>query len=245
MANAPTDNLAFRERLQTCVVRTGGKPNNLAKASGIPLNTLLRYFNGSEPSREKLVQIADAAKVPVGWLAAGDLVGVDKSLGDSVPSTVAEKQRYGDGYVQAPWIMGSIRDTKGNRIIQYADKSAWLPFEFISDGVKGGNPKQLAAFRMKGNEMEPDILDGEIVMVDTSERNPGEGMKAVRIKNEITIRDVIQLSMDTYTFRHMQTPPSHEGIRFTADQLGLDVDILGRIIVVMRYPFRRAHRAHA
>lgn len=238
MNSAPTDNLAFQERLQKCVQLAGGNKNKLAKLSGVPLNTLLRYFSGSEPSRDKLAQIARAANVSVGWLTAGEQI---TGAAEFPLQGQVETPNYGEGYVQAPWIDGSIRDANGKRQLIYAEKRAWLPLEFISDGLKGGSAHHLAAFRMKGNEMEPDLLDGEVLMVDTSNRDVREGMLAVRIKKEITARDVIQLSSDTYAFRHMQTPPSHEGIRFSADQLGLDVDILGRIIVAFRYPFRGRH----
>ena len=237
MNDAPNDNLAFQGRLNECVRLAGGKANKLAKISGIPLNTLLRYFQGTEPPRNNLVAIADSVKMPVGWLAGGDPLLAPATPSVDLPS---EAPRYGEDYVQIPWIIGSKRDQKGERVILFEERRAWLPLKYVSDGIKGGNPRTLAAYRMKGNEMEPDVLDGEVIVIDTSERKPNEGMLAVRIRDQITVRDVVQLSPETYAFRHERSLTDHEGIRFSADSLGYEFDILGRIIVVFRYPVRRS-----
>lgn len=235
---SPIDNLAFQRRLEVCVQKAGGKLSYLAKRSEIPLTTLLRYFEGSEPSREKLVAIARAADVSVGWLANGEESAAEKQPLDL--DSPQNAPRSTAGYLRIPWIEGSHREEDGRRELQFAPKIGWLPFEYFHDGLNGVNPAHLAAFRMDGNEMEPDIRAGEIVIVDTSDRQRevSEGMRAVRIATKITVRDVVQISLGNYALRHLRTPPNQEGIRFSAEDLGRDFDILGRIIVTFRYPMR-------
>lgn len=65
------DNAKFRVRLQKCVDKFGSV-YGLAKKAGLSQNTVGRYFIDSEPTRPKLIAIADAADVTIGWLVRGD-----------------------------------------------------------------------------------------------------------------------------------------------------------------------------
>ena len=250
MSEALASNLAFQERLRKCVQLAGGRPNRLAKASGVPITTLLRYFKGSEPARHTLIKLAEAVKVPVGWLVAG--------IGSS--SGPAEVRSFGSGYTKIPWVTGSLRDSKGVRKLIYG-APAWFPSDMFCDLVKGADREGLAMIQMRGNAMEPDIIDGETVVIDTNACQVCEGIvqfvagpvrdfsactksMAVRINKEVTVRDVVQLGPNAYAFRHLRTPVGEEGIRFTADQLGDDVDVLGSIVVALRYPVRTSRAKH-
>jgi len=68
---AVTDIDLFRERLEQVVELAGG-PSKLSTAAGISRRVLDQYRSGrSDPSRSKLVSIANAAGVSTGWLADG------------------------------------------------------------------------------------------------------------------------------------------------------------------------------
>jgi transcriptional regulator with XRE-family HTH domain len=60
----------FSKRFEECV-NEAGSIYALAKACGVAIPTLKRYFSGSEPSLTMLVKIAEAANVRVEWLATG------------------------------------------------------------------------------------------------------------------------------------------------------------------------------
>lgn len=62
---------AFRNRLEILVKSVGGV-GQLERRSGIARRTLDKYRSGeSDPTRSKLVAIAEAANVSAGWLADG------------------------------------------------------------------------------------------------------------------------------------------------------------------------------
>jgi transcriptional regulator with XRE-family HTH domain len=60
----------FLERLKLCAKKVGSA-YALSRKAGLTPSTMMRYFRGSNPTRENLVAIADAAGVDVGWLASG------------------------------------------------------------------------------------------------------------------------------------------------------------------------------
>ena len=62
----------FAERMEIATVRAGG-PSALARSSNVPLRSLAGYRRGqTEPDVSRLVAIAQASDVRVGWLAAGE-----------------------------------------------------------------------------------------------------------------------------------------------------------------------------
>lgn len=66
-----TSRRAFIVRLKKLLRECGGR-SALAAAAGIPDSTIASYLAGVEPTRSRLIKIAKAAKVRVGWLVGGD-----------------------------------------------------------------------------------------------------------------------------------------------------------------------------
>lgn len=60
----------FHERLWA--VMGGESQNAFAKRAGLAQSTLNRVWRGGEPTLTTLIALANAAQVPVGWLAAGE-----------------------------------------------------------------------------------------------------------------------------------------------------------------------------
>lgn len=79
---------AFIERLQKLVAERGASVS-LAEAIGVPNNTLHSWLSGSQPGRDKLLQVARATGVSLSWLIAGE--------GEMRPS------RPPQGYQQPLW----------------------------------------------------------------------------------------------------------------------------------------------
>ena len=88
-----SDNLKFRQRLQACVDKAGSI-YALAKKAGMPSGTIRRYFADSEPTRPKLIAIAQAADVSVAWLATGE----GQSTGQPVQPNQTELHPLPDGF---------------------------------------------------------------------------------------------------------------------------------------------------
>lgn len=62
---------AFLSRLEGCAERCGSRAS-LARKAGVTPGTIQNYFEGGEPTRRTLVDLARAAKVSVEWLATGN-----------------------------------------------------------------------------------------------------------------------------------------------------------------------------
>jgi hypothetical protein len=67
----PEADPAFLERLEECASRCGSRAS-LARRAGLTPGSIQNYFDGGEPSRRTLVDLAKAANVTVQWLAAGE-----------------------------------------------------------------------------------------------------------------------------------------------------------------------------
>src|ERR1700760_3518514 len=76
---------AFVGRLQE-IVQRWPSADRLARATGVSPSAFRKWLRGdAEPSRERLVALARAAGVSVGWLAGGE--GPTPQLGDGTPSS--------------------------------------------------------------------------------------------------------------------------------------------------------------
>lgn len=81
---------AFMERMETVCRKMGGDAA-LARRSGIGAQLIGRYRTGkTEPTRTKLIAIAEAADVPVEWLVSGVEPGQRKSLDRDMLEETAE-----------------------------------------------------------------------------------------------------------------------------------------------------------
>lgn len=69
--NDPGSAAAFIERLQKLVAERGASLT-LAGAIGVPNNTLHSWLSGSQPGRDKLLQVARSTGVSISWLVAGE-----------------------------------------------------------------------------------------------------------------------------------------------------------------------------
>src|SRR5580692_5838956 len=69
---AGADKSAFVERLKT-ILQHWPSADRLARAMGVSPSAFRKWLKGeAEPSRERLVALADAAKVSIAWLAKGE-----------------------------------------------------------------------------------------------------------------------------------------------------------------------------
>lgn len=95
------DKAAFRERLQSCIDASGSL-YALAKKIGSPPNTIRRYFGSSEPTRPKLLSIAEATGVSVEWLATGrgprsaSHIPPSSYSGPATPGAFSDEERPGE-----------------------------------------------------------------------------------------------------------------------------------------------------
>ncbi|MGB6090012.1 MAG: helix-turn-helix domain-containing protein [Candidatus Binataceae bacterium] len=134
---------AFSYRLGLVVAREFRSAAEFAKAAGVSPHAVSHWLRGRrEPSRDNLVKLAAAAKVSVGWLAAGE--------GKTRPSLLPpEGFRLPAG--PAPHLAFSVE--------------LWRQ---LSDGVHG--VPWLG--RVKDDAMEPTLHNGDFILYEPLESDP-------------------------------------------------------------------------
>lgn len=95
-------------------------------------------------------------------------------------------------------------------------------------GWCNGNPENLKIMRLSGDNMEPTILSGSLIMYDTSVLEySGDGIYIIRYDDRITLKRVQRTNNEQYILKSEN--PRYQDIRCSLDEL----IILGRAINVL------------
>lgn len=213
---------AFMDRLRQAIDRTtGGSVGAFAQLAGVPPSTIHKYLTrGSEPGRMTLLRIANAAQVPVGWLAAGE--GATPGADDP--------DIWECPYFDAELSAGSGREAWAG---QTPTDTLRLPGHLVRNLFRPRGPT--IALRVAGDSMEPTIRDGAVAIIDTSaDRIDRDGkVYALRVDNVLLIKRAhvipgvgIRLAGDN------SASPSVQLDATDADRLA----VLGRVCGVLNAP---------
>jgi phage repressor protein C with HTH and peptisase S24 domain len=166
---------AFVARLTT-VARYWPSVERLARATGVSPSAFRKWLKGeAEPSRERLVALADAAHVRVAWLVRGegpeplpqDLAHSPLRGGEGEGRTGIAIQNF---LVLPPWpdaaAAGSGRPSPPNPGERefIAFRHDWIRSTF------GREPGDVILETAAGESMEPGIHDGDLLLVDVTDR---------------------------------------------------------------------------
>ena len=168
------DRAAFTARLQL-ILQHWPSADRLARAMSVSPSAFRKWLRGeAEPSRERLVALADAAKVGIAWLAKGE----------GPAPTIARAPQAGGGTRSAD----PGRGIDPNRFIllpkqaEAAAAGTGNPppsrpeteyIAFRHDWVRavlGIEPDDLILETAVGESMRPTIQDGDLLLVDTTDR---------------------------------------------------------------------------
>ncbi len=158
----------FANRIATLISLVGSK-EKLGKLAQISAVMIGKYETGqSEPSRDKLIALANAAKVNVLWLATGE--GPMKR-GETVSAEgYTTGKDLGADFVLVPrYNVGA--SAGGGAIIHSEQIVDHLAFR--SEWVRSAldvSVKDLALISVKGDSMEPTLSNGDMILVDTGTR---------------------------------------------------------------------------
>jgi SOS-response transcriptional repressor LexA len=160
-------------RLAFLKTRDGKKSEReLARQMGLPQATLNKYMVGkNEPGLDRLIQIARGAGVSVDWL-----VGL----------TDAESEAHDTHeYVSIPLLSEPVSAGDGS-LVDANDRSVDKLLKFRADWVRelGVNPLNAHVVRVKGDSMTPTLHEGDVVLVDASDREPVGGGLYVMMKGD-------------------------------------------------------------
>jgi len=172
-STAGADQAGFVARLQL-IVQQWPSADRLAKATGVSSSAFRKWLKGiAEPSRDRLVALAEAAGVNVSWLAQGEGMAPDLLR---LAARAHSPQSAG--------LTGNVDITQFLVLPKRPEAAAAgsgapvpdVPAEFIAfrqDWVRatfGREPGDLLLEVSIGESMEPGIRNGDLLLVDTTDR---------------------------------------------------------------------------
>jgi phage repressor protein C with HTH and peptisase S24 domain len=192
--SAAGDQAGFVARLQL-VVQQWPSADRLAKATGVSPSAFRKWLNGvSEPSRDRLVALAEAAGVNVSWLAQGEGTEPDSH------SLAARAQSS-----QSPNLAGHPNISRFLVLPKRAEAVAAgsghpvtnAPTEFIGfrhDWLRitfDRMPADLILEIAVGESMEPHIRNGDLLLVDTTDQTfRNFGIYVIEVRSERMVKRV-------------------------------------------------------
>jgi len=164
----------FSVRIRELATFVGG-PKQLSQRSGLSRAVIGKYLSGkSDPSRERLVKLADAAGISIRWLATGE----------------GEMSRNDDSFIFMPRSeIGSDRmSVVSDQVVDYvAFKTEWIRETLRAD------PGRLALIEARGDAMAPTIHSGDLVLIEMSTQSFGpEGVYAIIRPDGLAVKRLVR-----------------------------------------------------
>jgi len=187
---------AFTARLHM-ILQHWPSADRLARAMSVSPSAFRKWLRGeAEPSRERLVALADAAQVTIGWLAKGE--GAAPSFAKSEPSGGrARSGEAGRGLdPQRFLLLPTHRDTAAaaGTTTPPPPRPETEYIGFRHDWVRstfGIEPIDLVMETAVGESMQPTIQDGDLLLVDTTDRSFSSfGVYVLEIAGERLVKRV-------------------------------------------------------
>ncbi len=206
----------------------------MARAVGVSPSAFRKWLKGeAEPSRERLVALSDAAGVPVGWLAKGE--GTPPDLAAAPPGQRSGRTAREVRSVELEQFLllpkrpeaaaaGSATPAPPDRTTaEYvAFRHDWIRASFHID------PGELVLEIAVGDSMQPTLDDGDLLLVDTSERNLGHfGIFVLEVRGERLVKR-IQRKLDGTVVLISDNPAYGEDVVSADAANGLTV--IGRVV---------------
>jgi phage repressor protein C with HTH and peptisase S24 domain len=231
-ASAGAERAAFIARLQV-ILKHWPSADRLARATGVSPSAFRKWLRGeAEPSRERLVALAGASGVAVGWLANGE--GPEPRFQGTATSTRARGTALP---------LDAAIDRQDYVVLPKRPEAAAAgpeaptppqPVEFIAfrrDWVRGNlgiEPDQLLVETAFGESMEPNIQSGDLLLVDaTDNRLHSFGVYVVEIAGDRLVKRVQPRFDGSLTL--ISDNPAYEAEHVPPDQAN-KVRILGKVV---------------
>jgi len=162
----------------------------LSKATGIPPQTLSDYGRRGISKAEAAVKIARALEVSLDWLLAGEppLVADSSEWGEVVASAAAHKS-WPQQAIEVPVYDVDVAAGYGRTPLESDPVGYWpIPVQWIVDHL-GGDPN-LNIVRVSGDSQEPELRNGDMVMIDRRQNRIAAGLHVVRLDDTLMIKRI-------------------------------------------------------
>lgn len=226
------DREAFVARLQR-IVGHWRSADRLARAMGVSPSAFRKWLKGeAEPSRERLVALADAAGVGIAWLAKGE--GPQPRFRDAARAGAGAALMAGvdpQAFLVLPRHAEDAAAAAGAETPAPPDAQASAFIAFGHDWIRrsfGVGPEDLMLESAVGESMQPTVKDGDLLLVDTTDRRFREfgvyileyaGQRLVK-RVQRKLDDGLLLISDNTAYEAERIPPER----------AREVKVLGRVV---------------
>ena len=180
------------------LIRGNENQNQFAAKLGIPQTTLSRYErDASAPDIDFLVKLSDMFDVCIEWLVTGrgvihtsDSLSLDKftELRQRTDRIIAKR----DDIIMIPMVEAVLSAGGGSfETSSITGRDYAFRRDFIE---RKGNPDDMVLMRVSGDSMEPDVLNGDVVLIDQGKTRIVPGlMFAVGFEESIYLKRIDNL----------------------------------------------------
>jgi phage repressor protein C with HTH and peptisase S24 domain len=214
------------------VVQQWPSADRLAKATGVSPSAFRKWLKGlAEPSRDRLVALAEAAGVNVSWLAKGE--GAEPDL-MSLAGRARSPQSFELGGSLNPAQFLVLPKRREAAAAGSGHQTTNIPTEFIGfryDWLRATFGRELGDLVLEvavGESMEPDIRDGNLLLLDTTDRTfRNFGIYVVEVRGERLVKRVQRKfdgSLILISDNRMYLPESIDA------EMAKEVKVVGRVI---------------
>ena len=230
-SSADSSRLAFAERLRT-LVQNWPSADGLARAAGVSPSAFRKWLKGqAEPSRERLIALADATGADLGWLARGagpEPVTIDlrrrvtgaaqgRSAGNADPKRFVFFPKHPEAVAAGSGHPAALRTTEF--IGFHID---WLRKHFEGDS------SNLLLEIAVGDSMQPLIKSGDLLLVDTDDHSlENFGVYVIAARDERLVKRVQKKfdgSLILISDNNLYQPEQ------IAATLATEVQVIGRVV---------------
>jgi len=224
---------AFTARLQL-ILQHWPSADRLARAMGVSPSAFRKWLRGeAEPSRERLVALADAAKVGIAWLAKGEgpppSLPADAPAGGRTRSAEAEQGLDSSRFILLPKRVEMAAAGTGSSPPLPRPETEYIAFRH--DWVRaalGIEPQNLILETAVGESMHPTIQNGDLLLVDTTDRNCNSfGVYVLEIGGERLVKRV-QRKLDG-SLVLISDNEAYQPDQVSGEMLR-DVTVIGRVV---------------
>ncbi|MEJ0020933.1 MAG: S24 family peptidase [Acetobacteraceae bacterium] len=225
VSSVPDGRASFIARLQA-ILRYWPSADRLARATGVSPSAFRKWLRGdAEPSRERLVALAQAAGVNVGWLANGE--GPEPPLHGAGSLVADDDLPDRHGFLLLPKrpeaaAAGPESPPAPLAVEFLALRRDWVQSTFSID------PEHLLVETAVGESMQPSIQDGDLLLIDSTEKRIRSfGVYVLEIAGERLVKRVqpkldgsLTLISDNTAYEAEHIPPAQAG----------EISVVGRVL---------------
>jgi phage repressor protein C with HTH and peptisase S24 domain len=234
----------FKDRLKLAL--KGQSVNGAAKKVGISQGLMRKYLDGSFPSVERVVQLAQALRVSFLWLATGDGPMEGPKAADYLEKQIRELSPPPSDFMNNLAAPSPVLSSEVRLPIMRVVASAGHGSSVLKEEIKEQMTLSSALMRglrltagetylmyARGESMEPLIKGGELLICSTAERHlkGQDGVYVVRLEGDVLVKHVQRLPGNRV--RIFSENRNYEPFEVALND-GIDFAILSKVLHVLR-----------